>query len=151
MNDPTGNAAEAYLEPRLETAASEERAVPAQPKPVELDRLQEICCGDREFERELIDVFLTDSLERIRTMESALQERNQEIFRVQAHSIKGASANAGAETMTAIAHSLEQVAVEGNGGTAERLVQDMKQEYEKVRIFLTRYLDTQVAAMDGAL
>jgi len=151
MKTPSGNLAQIFLEPALETAANDTVPAPANGKSVELARLHEISCGDKEFERELIDVFLADSLERIRTMESALQDRNLETFRIQAHSIKGASANAGAGVMTAIARSLEQAGEDGNGRAAERLVEAMKQEYEKVRVFLTRYVDTQAASLDGCL
>jgi HPt (histidine-containing phosphotransfer) domain-containing protein len=118
--------------------------------PVELDRLREICCGDQEFERELIQVFLSDSMDRIRSLESALQEDNVEIFRIQAHSIKGASANAGAERMTEIARCMEQADQEGNPGDVFRLLEDLKGEYDRVRAFLTRHLDMDLPSLEGS-
>jgi HPt (histidine-containing phosphotransfer) domain-containing protein len=116
--------------------------------PVELDRLREICCGDQEFERELIQVFLSDSMDRIRSLESALQEKNLEFFRIQAHSIKGASANAGAGRMTEIARRMEHADKEGNPRDIPRLLDDLKQEYDRVRVFLTRHLDMNLLPLE---
>ncbi len=150
MKDSTSNLVEALNERARETTAMTEHVATPPGKPVELDRLQEICCGDKEFERELIEVFLSDSLERIQTMESALNEKNVEVFRIQAHSIKGASANAGAETMTSIARSMEKAETDGEDHEVQQLLKEMKQEYENVRRFLTHYLETEIPPMESS-
>ena len=107
---------------------------------VEEADLSHLSIGDAE-------TFLTDSQERLRSMESALQDMNLEIFRVQAHSLKGASATAGAETMTALALSMEKEDPDENGQNVHQLMEKMKQEYEKVRLFLSNYLGTDFRPM----
>ncbi len=150
MKPPAGHCAEAAFATPQPVAGSLDLGHPCVQRPVELDRLQDICCGDKEFERELIEVFLSDTRERIRKMEAALHEKNLEIFYVQAHSIKGASANAGAETMTSLAMALEKSMPDGNGNDPEllRMMNELKQEYEKVRAFLTDYMDNDLPHME---
>jgi len=147
VKTPTTNLAEVMFEPDHNTGSPVE-AQAMQENPVELLRLQEICLGDKDFQRELIDVFLEDSLERIHTMETAMAEKNLEIFRLQAHSIKGASANAGAGKMTDIAANMEKGA-DGDALPPEtpRMLEELKTEYEKVRAFLTRYVDEDLASL----
>jgi HPt (histidine-containing phosphotransfer) domain-containing protein len=150
VTNPAHNLAETVSEMVEETLPSPCPEGGTGGHPVELERLQEICCGDQEFERELIQIFLSDSLDRIRSMETALREKNLEIFRIQAHSIKGASANAGAERMTEIAQCMEQADKEGSPRDVFRLLEDLKGEYDRVRIFLTRHLDMDLLPLEGS-
>ncbi len=143
MKSMTANLAEVVYEPVYDPGYQGEDET-MQECPVELLRLQEICSGDKEFERELIDVFLSDSMERIQTMESALADKNLEIFKLQAHSIKGMSANAGADNLTRIAATMEQENGDWLSPETARMMEELKTEYEKVRAFLTRYLDEEL-------
>lgn len=70
--------------------------------PVNLDNLHEMTSGDTALEKELFEVYITtaqDCLDQLKTNTSA---ENEEVWRTQAHSLKGMSLNLGAEKLGAI-------------------------------------------------
>jgi HPt (histidine-containing phosphotransfer) domain-containing protein len=69
--------------------------------------------GD-DFIGELVDAFLDDAPALIAQMKSALAEKNAEVFRRAAHSMKSNAATFGAMELSALARELEALARENN-------------------------------------
>lgn len=67
----------------------------------------ERCGGDKEFLGEMLAEFLSFSKTQIRNIVQAIDDQNLEVLTREAHSIKGASANLGAESITQTALELE--------------------------------------------
>ena len=81
--------------------------------PVDLSRLRGFTGGDKDFESEIIGLFLNDTEKQLKLLESAIAEDNPLGAEEAAHSIKGAAANMGAEKLRELAHFLELKAAAG--------------------------------------
>jgi CheY-like chemotaxis protein/HPt (histidine-containing phosphotransfer) domain-containing protein len=75
--------------------------------PVDLKRFKDFTGGDKDFEKEIIDLFLKDTLKHIARLETAINGDNASDVEAAAHSIKGAAANMGAEKFRKLAQDLE--------------------------------------------
>ncbi|MCF8130537.1 MAG: response regulator [Deltaproteobacteria bacterium] len=75
--------------------------------PVNSKRLKNLTGGDKDFERELIDLFLKDTSRHLERLGAAINEGDSPNVEAAAHSIKGAAANMGAEKFRKLAHGLE--------------------------------------------
>ena len=75
--------------------------------PVDLKRFKDFTGGDKDFEKEIIDLFLKDTLKHIARLETAINGGNASDVEAAAHSIKGAAANMGAEKFRKLAQDLE--------------------------------------------
>ena len=132
---------EKYLEPFEVVPSARLESKPARQEPVIISRIQEISGGDKDFERELIDLFLSDSQKRLHTLEFALRARNVSLFKNELHAIKGASANAGAAGMQEIAVELEQLCYEDEIVQADEGFASLLSEFTKVRCYFQDYLN----------
>lgn len=108
--------------------------------PVDLARLQEVCDGDLELERELIQTFDEDSKERIVEMATLVKNQDAAALRITAHALKGASANMGAKRMRELSASLEQMASSGNLDQAESVLEKLKRAQEETHAVFLDYL-----------
>jgi two-component system sensor histidine kinase/response regulator len=75
--------------------------------PVDLRHLKDLTGGDKDFEREIIDLFLKDTSHHLIRLEAAIKEVDSSSIEALAHSIKGAAANVGAEKFRKLAQELE--------------------------------------------
>jgi len=116
---------------------------PTLPVPVNVERLNEITDGDRAFEEELIESFLADTAGHVTEIESAVRERDGEALKLQAHAIKGSSANAGAGRLEEIALRLEAIRVEEQSERARELLVDLRSEFERVREYLRNHVESR--------
>ncbi len=134
------------LEKRLGLHLSDGPAVSVSvpgPMPVDIQRIREIADGDLAFEHELIESFLSDTERHIAGLESAVEGTDGEQLKLQAHAIKGSSANAGAGRLAEIAGRLEQIRIGGEIEKARELLEDLRNEFERVREYLQGLLDSQ--------
>jgi len=113
---------------------------PSQARPVEIEQIQEIADGDIEFERELIETFLSDSEEQIHSLEVALREQDAEEVRGRAHTIKGSSANAGAKVMQELACQMEKIGAGKELAQAPDVYSELKDAFEQAREHLQAHL-----------
>jgi two-component system sensor histidine kinase/response regulator len=113
---------------------------PSQARPVEIEQIQEVADGDIEFERDLIETFLSDSEEQIRGLEAALRERDAEEVRGRAHTIKGSSANAGAKVMQELAYQMEKIGAGKEFTQAPDVYSELKDAFEQARELLQAHL-----------
>lgn len=68
--------------------------------PVDLDNLRSITDGDEEIEKALFEEFFSSSEASLRVMQSSVGPEGNEIWRQQAHAIKGVSLNLGANRLS---------------------------------------------------
>jgi CheY-like chemotaxis protein/HPt (histidine-containing phosphotransfer) domain-containing protein len=133
--------------------ASAPAPAPALPVPVNLERLNEITDGDHAFERELIGSFLEDTARHVTDLESAVRQEDGEALKVQAHAIRGSSANAGARRLEEIAVRLESIRIEKESEGARELLEDLRFEFERVREYLRDHVEShrlRIAAAVGS-
>src|SRR5690606_39013279 len=76
----------------------------------EVERIKETADGDRDFERELAELFISDAREHIMEIGRALADENRSELARLAHSLRGASANIGAEKLAHVCEELEAYA-----------------------------------------
>ena len=108
-------------------------------KPVNIDHIREATLNDEEFIGELIDVFLDDSPNQLDALRRAVESRRGTLAAEAAHRLKGASGNMGAESLSALCHRLEECGLEEQLEPMQPLVDQVDQEFARVKEFLTEY------------
>lgn len=97
--------------------------------PEAINNLRELSPDDDAFIIEIIDIFLEDTPRRIAELETALANQDAAVFERAAHSIKGSSANLGANSLRGVAEKLEHHSrTEGLAGT-EEMIAELKLRY----------------------
>ena len=91
---------------------------------------------DAGFLRELIEIFLQDTPERLKELDAALASGDSATATRAAHSIKGSSSNFGALRLSQLAHQIEML---GKGENLAAVnVTELKAEYVRVAEALTQ-------------
>jgi len=90
---------------------------------------------DREFYRELLDLFLEDARQRLTRLESALSAGDLQEVAATAHGIKGAAANLAALRAREIACAIESRGRSGDGAGLTALAGELAAEIERVAAF----------------
>jgi len=90
--------------------------------------------------QQIIGVFLESSDEALEQVQQAVAAGDAETLRRSAHSLKSASANVGAQTLSDLFRSLEGFGKTGNLDAAEALLDAMRLEYDKAVDELNRLL-----------
>jgi len=98
--------------------------------------LHQISDGNREFELELLQIFVEDSQTHLEALKRAIA--NQEVWQAEqaAHHIKGASANVGAKIMQSAAEQLEQQARQNQIQAPEGFLTEIEQSLDQIRAFV---------------
>jgi HPt (histidine-containing phosphotransfer) domain-containing protein len=95
-----------------------------------IDALRELSPdAGQEFLRELIEIFLQDTPQRMAELEEALGKNDVPGFTRAAHTIKGSSSNFGATKFTKLAHELEMQGKSGDLSDAAAWCSRLKAEY----------------------
>ena len=86
--------------------------------------------NDKEFLKELVEIFINDAPEHMSGIEEAVDSRNSEALEKSAHKVKGAVANFGKSATTDTAFKLETMGKENNldgvGEAYDTLVKDVE-------------------------
>src|SRR4051812_21605853 len=91
-----------------------------------------------EFLRELIEIYLQDTPQRIAEMEDALSKKDLPAFTRAAHTIKGSSSNFGAGKLTKLAHELEMQGKSENVAESPASCAKLRAEFAAVGQVLTK-------------
>jgi HPt (histidine-containing phosphotransfer) domain-containing protein len=75
---------------------------------LDFEHLQQMSEGCREFEQELLELFLEDSRHHLQVLQQAIAAADQPQIYQTAHHLKGSSANVGASRIQAIAAAIEK-------------------------------------------
>lgn len=100
---------------------------------IDRKRLDEVSGGDREFARELLDLFLADAARRIRTCRERQRAGAFERLEREAHALKGAGANVGATRIANLGLELEHRSRDRNAGACREIIGMLEEELESVR------------------
>jgi PAS domain S-box-containing protein len=99
---------------------------------VDMHALRELTGGDTEFERELVETFVSSGDECLSEILSALRLSDLATIGTRAHALKGASANIHALGLAAAAASLESAARANSVGEIDALVQALSARLQAV-------------------
>jgi two-component system, sensor histidine kinase and response regulator len=105
---------------------------------VDLGALREITGGDAEFERELVDTFVSSGDQCLAEILSALRISDFDTIGKRAHALKGASANIHASGLAAAASSLESAARTNSVSEIDGLVQELSEKLQAVNAELRK-------------
>ena len=104
-----------------------------------IDALRELSPdAGEEFLRELIEIYLQDTPQRVAELEDNLNKNDIPTFTRAAHTIKGSSSNFGATKLTKLAHELEMQGKNGNISDSPASCLKLKSEYALVAEALTK-------------
>ena len=82
--------------------------------------------------REILDLFLEDSVPRLAALGEAIREGDLETARNQAHTLKGSAGNLGAMSLWEACANLEQALRDGDGGAVRRQLGEVEQRLTAV-------------------
>ncbi|MFC1735257.1 response regulator [Candidatus Hydrogenedentota bacterium] len=94
--------------------------------------------GDEELLKTIIDGFLEDIPREIGALKKALEENDAPLIERQAHTIKGASANVGAEALRQVASEAENAAKAGNLEKAASQTLEIEEQFEILKEAILR-------------
>ena len=105
---------------------------------VDMSALRELTGGDLEFERELVDTFVTSGDQCLAEIVTALSASDFETIGKRAHALKGASANIHAHTLSAAASHLETAARSNSISEIDGLVRKLGERLRAVNAQLSQ-------------
>ena len=100
--------------------------------------LLDLLDGDAASVAEILAEFLDDVPRQLRALGTALDQGDLDAVRRQAHTIKGASANVGAQALREAAYDVERAAAADDAVAAARLADGVAREFERLREQLSR-------------
>ncbi len=137
-----------YIGPMKEQAAKEQEETPAAEPvqdPLNLDRVSGLSGGDLEFEREIFQLFRTESEQYLAGLQKAVAAGDKaEISRL-AHALKGAAGNVGADQMSELARALETAAEGAGKEKLAGMLEALEKEADRVFRFLEERTPEQSA------
>ncbi len=95
----------------------------------------------RKFFSKSVAKFLKNSKEYIEAMKIAVTKGDKESLRFHAHTLKGTSGFMGANQLSALCLELEKMARNGNVGDADKLIERIVSEYQRVKLVLEEFLE----------
>lgn len=104
-----------------------------------IDGLRELS-PDADFLRELIEIYLQDTPQRIVELQDALNKKDVPVFIRAAHTIKGSSSNFGATKLTKLAHELEMQGKSDNLSESPASFAKLNSEYALVAEALSKII-----------
>jgi HPt (histidine-containing phosphotransfer) domain-containing protein len=110
---------------------------------LDLRVIQDDSEGDREFEEQLIHLFIRDARKRLGNLEAAIEGNKADQVHLEAHTVKGICAGIGAVAMGQLAMELEHKGSRGDLSEARGLLDLLRSEYGHVERKLEEYLQPQ--------
>ncbi|HEY0684851.1 MAG TPA: response regulator [Steroidobacter sp.] len=104
--------------------------------PIDLVALAVLADGDREFERELVDTFMSHGASTLDAILQALADNDIAAVQRSAHTLRGASANMQAAAVHLAAERLESAARAGDSGSLARLTEALRHEMQHAIAYL---------------
>jgi signal transduction histidine kinase/two-component SAPR family response regulator/HPt (histidine-containing phosphotransfer) domain-containing protein len=143
MNSSPAPQPEAQPNPQSEAQPAPPPAPAAPPETeepvVEMDRLMDLGGGDAESLRELVDLYVKQTIGQLAQLEAAVQSNNAAEVRAVAHSCAGASATLGMKGLVPMLRELERQGKEGQLVNAEQLCADVAREFRRTQDFLAKH------------
>ena len=102
--------------------------------PVDLSVLEEIVGDDKKVVKELVDLFLDNSSDRIQTLNEAVNQKDAKSIEKEAHAFKGASGGIGASELYGLCLKLESAGEDRNFQEAKHIISTLENEFDRVAI-----------------
>ena len=102
--------------------------------------LVDLSGGDEQFLAELVETYLTESPVLLERLREAVHNSNSDAVRLNAHSLKGSSAEFGASYLVELCRQMEYVGRDRDLELAPELLGEIDQEYGRVAYALPRVL-----------
>jgi HPt (histidine-containing phosphotransfer) domain-containing protein len=99
---------------------------------VDLTEVLEVIGDDAELLAEMVEEFVKSTSNLIDALQIDLEQMNAPKAMQDAHTIKGAAAAFGAESLREVAFRIEQLALQGKLAEAAVLLAELKQEWQAV-------------------
>ncbi|MCD8139274.1 MAG: Hpt domain-containing protein [Planctomycetaceae bacterium] len=99
----------------------------------DMNQLLESTCDDRELAAQVVGVFLNDIPKQLADLDAAIAAADVKTAERVAHSIKGAAATVGGESLRATALDCEQLAREGDLDGVQSHIPDLKSHYDLLK------------------
>ncbi len=112
------------------------------PPPVDMERLLDFANGDPANLRELIELYLQQTVKQIMQLNAAVAARSGDEVRRLAHSCAGASSTCGMTVIVPLLRELERQGSEGLQSNAANLTSDVTHEFDRIRSFLLNHLNS---------
>ena len=111
--------------------------------PAAIDQLRELQVeGDPDVLGELIGMYLTDTEQRIDTIQAAVSEERHTDVERGAHALAGGSAVFGADALIAVCRQLQAAGRSGDLGPARELVERLRVEFDRLQVALSQEITT---------
>jgi len=113
-------------------------------QPVKFDAIDLVdrLLGDERLAKHVVESFLSDMPRQLSLLAESLNTEDAYNTRMNAHSIKGAAANAGATGVCRTAGQLEHLGLEGKLPEAKKLLPELAAEMESVSAALQSFCDS---------
>ncbi len=111
------------------------QAQQAEPSPVDVNRLVSMTEGTEDSVRELIGLYLSQTVEQFEQIKAALASADAPTVRRLAHSCVGASATCGVVRLVPLLRELERIGQDGTLDKAQPVLEQLLREFERVREF----------------
>ena len=108
--------------------------------PEAIANLRALCTEDDSFLREVVDIFLSDTPERLAELKVSFSAQDAPGFIRAAHTMKGSASNLGAARMRAQAEHLELTAKKAGLTGLEPEISTLEHEFAEARIELQKML-----------
>ncbi len=99
--------------------------------------------NDKEFLKELVEIFINDAPEHMSEIEEAVNSRNSEALEKSAHKLKGAVANFGKNATTDTAFKLETMGKENNLDGVEEVYDTLVKDVESLVNALKEFVKSE--------
>ncbi|MBM3296753.1 MAG: Hpt domain-containing protein [Candidatus Aminicenantes bacterium] len=106
------------------------------PDPIDLPSALKRIGGEKEFLRELLEIFETDYREKADRLKKAVETGDFESLKNIGHALKGASANLSLEPLKEACRSMEEAGEAGDTKQAGEALARMEAEHARLRAFL---------------
>jgi two-component system, sensor histidine kinase and response regulator len=114
--------------------------------PVDLGEFQRITEGDPAFAQELVAAFVASVEQQLVDMAASVAQFDCAALTRTAHALKGASANIHAHALKSLAEEMEAAGAGGDIGRSQRCLAPLRQEFARVKRFLSDPSVVPVAA-----
>ena len=107
---------------------------------VDLDRLRDVNDDDPERIRRLVDIYLTQAVPLLADLQAAIETNSADALARAAHKLVGSSLSCGVKAFTGPLRKLEQLGLAGELAEAPALLDQVRQTFPCVRMFLNQFL-----------
>jgi CheY-like chemotaxis protein len=115
-------------------------ALPAEAPLVDLERLREVNDDDPERIRRLVDIYMTQAAPLLEALQAAIDTNSGDALAQAAHKLVGSSISCGVQAFTGPLRKLERLGHAGDLTGAAALLDQIRQAFPRVRIFLNQFL-----------